>query len=74
MTLAIAHLAGQVRQAAAVRGFDDCFLVAGLVCVAGVAPALLLRPVARPASPPAIRPDPAPVAPAPAARPAPAGD
>jgi EmrB/QacA subfamily drug resistance transporter len=45
--LVIAQLAGQVRQAAAVRGFDDCFLLATLVCIAGILPALFLRQAAR---------------------------
>ena len=39
----IAQLAGQVRLAAAVRSFDDCFLVAAVVCLLGLLPALLMR-------------------------------
>jgi DHA2 family multidrug resistance protein len=39
----IGGLAGQARMAAAVRGFDDCFLVATLVCLLGIGPALLLQ-------------------------------
>jgi MFS family permease len=72
MALVIAQLAGQVQRAAAVRGFDDCFLLATLVCVVGVLPAIFLRrPVRGPAGPPP-RPQPAGAAVAP--RPAPAGD
>jgi EmrB/QacA subfamily drug resistance transporter len=41
--LVVAQLAGHVRLAAAVRGFDDCFLVAAVVCLAGVVPALFVR-------------------------------
>ena len=42
-TQLIAQLAGQVRMAAAVRSFDDCFLVAAVVCLLGLLPALFMR-------------------------------
>jgi EmrB/QacA subfamily drug resistance transporter len=41
--LVVARLAGQARMAAAVRGFDDVFLLAAAVCVLGILPALFLR-------------------------------
>jgi DHA2 family multidrug resistance protein len=41
--LVAAQLAGQVRLAGAVRGFDDCFLVAAVVCLLGVVPTLFMR-------------------------------
>lgn len=66
--LVIAQLLGQVRLAAAVRGFDDCFLVAGLACLAGLVPALFLSQAPRRSRPPAA------AAPRPGLRPAPAGD
>ena len=41
--LVVASLAGQARMAAAVRGFDDVFLIAAAVCLLGIVPALFLR-------------------------------
>lgn len=44
----------QVASAAAVRAFDNCFMIAGLFCLVGIVPALLLRTkgsVARAAGP-----------------------
>jgi EmrB/QacA subfamily drug resistance transporter len=41
--LAVARLMGQVQQAAAVRGFDDCFLLAAVACVVGIGPAMFLK-------------------------------
>lgn len=41
--MVVGQLAGQVRLAAAVRGFDDAFLIAAVVAVLGLLPALLLR-------------------------------
>jgi predicted MFS family arabinose efflux permease len=57
--LVVGMLAGQVRQAATVRGFDDCFAVATLLCLLGLVPALLLgggRSSRRPAPAPAPAP------------------
>jgi predicted MFS family arabinose efflux permease len=54
--LAVGQLYGQVQQAAAVRSFDDCFLLAAMACFVGIIPALFLRaakPVARGAPAPA---------------------
>jgi EmrB/QacA subfamily drug resistance transporter len=76
--LAVAQLAGQVRQAAAVRGFEDCFLIAGIVCVLGIVPALFLkqpgRAAARPQPPAAVPARPQPAASAAVSRGAGAGD
>jgi EmrB/QacA subfamily drug resistance transporter len=46
-TLVVAQLTGQVRLAAAVRGFDDCFLVAAVICALGIIPTLFLRAAPR---------------------------
>jgi hypothetical protein len=64
--MSIAQLAGQVRMAAQIQGFDDAFLLGSLACIIGLLPAYFLRKgPARPAGP-------APAGPTPAA-PAPAG-
>lgn len=60
-SLVVAQLVGQFRLASAVRGFDDCFLVATLLAAVGVVPVLFMsggpvgwaraaRPAARAAS------------------------
>jgi EmrB/QacA subfamily drug resistance transporter len=41
--MAMGQLAGQVRLAAAVRGFDDCFLIGAVACIVGLVPAYFLR-------------------------------
>jgi EmrB/QacA subfamily drug resistance transporter len=46
-TMVAAQLTGQVRLAAAVRGFDDCFLIAAAACLLGILPALFLRAAPR---------------------------
>ncbi len=40
---AITIIEREVTKQAAVQGFDDCFLVATVICVAGILPALFLR-------------------------------
>ena len=57
--MTIGQLAGQVRLAAAVRGFDDCFLIAAIACLLGLAPAFFLRKATLPARDPAAAPGPA---------------
>jgi EmrB/QacA subfamily drug resistance transporter len=47
--MAISQLYGQVQRAAAVRSFDDCFLLAALACFAGIIPALFLKATRPPA-------------------------
>ncbi|HEY3080235.1 MAG TPA: DHA2 family efflux MFS transporter permease subunit [Chloroflexota bacterium] len=49
--LTVAQLMGQARLGAAVRGFDDCFLLAAVACVLGIVPALFLRAAPRAAGP-----------------------
>jgi EmrB/QacA subfamily drug resistance transporter len=53
--LVAAQLAGQVQLAAAVRGFDDCFVVAAAMCMLGIIPTLFMRGAART---PAVRHEP----------------
>jgi EmrB/QacA subfamily drug resistance transporter len=39
----LAQLAGQVRRAAAVQGFDDAFLIGAVACIIGLLPAVFMR-------------------------------
>jgi hypothetical protein len=41
--LAAAQLMGQIQMSAAVRAFDDCFLLAAAACVVGIGPAMFLK-------------------------------
>jgi EmrB/QacA subfamily drug resistance transporter len=52
--MAIGQLYGQVQMAAAVRSFDDCFLIAAVACFVGVVPALFLK-AGRPGGPAGAR-------------------
>jgi EmrB/QacA subfamily drug resistance transporter len=47
--IAISQLYGQVQRSAAVRSFDDCFLLAALACFIGIVPALFLKAARIPA-------------------------
>jgi EmrB/QacA subfamily drug resistance transporter len=58
--LAIGHLVGQVRTAATVQAFNDCFLIATVACLIGLIPALMMeRPTTARGARPTVKPSPA---------------